>query len=474
MSDKKLIHNLYYQPKGVWVGDIMPYGKDGTFYLYDMRDDRREGPITYPFGWSLATTKDFVHYTDCGDSIKKGTDNDRDQFIYSGCVFEAKGKVHAFYTGHNRIWEKQGKTSQVLLYAYSDDFKTWTKSDKLPALVPQKGYDNADWRDPWVIWSEEKNEYLLLLGSRLEGPKTRQTGRLVYFTSKNLEDWEFQGDFWVSNRFTMIEMPDVFKMGDWWYLVYTEYSEQCKTRYVMSRSIDGPWITPADDAFDGRSYYAARTAFDGERRVLFGWVASREDEDDAKSFQWAGTFVPHEVYQRDDGTLGVKVVDSLWQSFAPAKPVKDIEVSSKYGRKESEVINETANTFKLEANVTFTPETRDFSLRLRKNFETDESYEFLFSMVDQQLRFDCNPNFPWLRMLANGLDRPLHLEPNKEYNLKLVADGSVLTLYVDGTVLKARGYTYFGKGLTAAVNEGCIKMTNIRYSDRIENPPDRW
>jgi beta-fructofuranosidase len=148
MLDKNLVHTLYYQPKGAWVGDIMPYGKNGTFYLYDQRDDRREGPITAPFGWSLATTKDFVHYTDCSDSIKKGTDNDRDQFIYAGSVFEAKGKVHAFYTGHNRIWQNQGKTSEVLLHAYSDDFKTWVKSDKLAALVPQKGYDNgnsSDW-----------------------------------------------------------------------------------------------------------------------------------------------------------------------------------------------------------------------------------------------------------------------------------------------------------------------------------------
>ena len=92
----------------------------------------------------------------------------------------------------------------------------------------------------------------------MQGPKTEQSGRVVAFTSKDLKNWQFQGDFWVAGKYTMIEMPDLFKIGDWWYLIYTEYSDQSKTRYVMSQSLQGPWITPADDAFDGRAYYAAR------------------------------------------------------------------------------------------------------------------------------------------------------------------------------------------------------------------------
>ena len=56
------MHKVYYQPEGIWVGDIMPYGEDGTFYLYHQRDTRNPGPFGEPFGWALATTKDFVNY----------------------------------------------------------------------------------------------------------------------------------------------------------------------------------------------------------------------------------------------------------------------------------------------------------------------------------------------------------------------------------------------------------------------------
>ena len=39
------------------------------------------------------------------------------------------------------------------------------------------------------------------------------------------------------------------------------------------------------------------------------------------SWDWAGTFVCHEIYQRPDGTLGVKLPDSMLSAFEPAAEV---------------------------------------------------------------------------------------------------------------------------------------------------------
>ena len=111
--------HLFYQPKDVWVGDVMPFGKDGTFYLYHQRDTRDPAPLAegQPFGWSLATTQDFVTYQEHGTAIPHGGEDDQDQFIYAGTVYEAKGEVRAFYTGFNRNYLREGKTSQVLMQA---------------------------------------------------------------------------------------------------------------------------------------------------------------------------------------------------------------------------------------------------------------------------------------------------------------------------------------------------------------------
>ena len=422
-------YKVYYQPEGVWIGDVMPYGKDGKFYLYHQRDTRNPGPLvlSQPFGWSLATTEDFVNYKDFGESLHRGGDDEVDQFIYAGSAFEAEGKIHAFYTGFNREFEKMGEVSQILLH----------------------------------VWNDEKEEYLLILGARKEGPKTQQTGRVVHFTSKDLENWEFKGDFWAPNLYTMIEMPDLFKMGDWWYLVYTEYSDKSKMRYRMSKNIDGPWISPKDDSFDGRAYYAGRTAFDGKRRILFGWVPTKGNNDDLNNFEWGGTFVPHELYQREDGSLGVKLPDDLWNSFTGKDEIKSIELKAISQRTEKILYKNTGDLFAFEATIKFSEGTRDFGIRLFKDIDNDESYEFLFSLVDNQLIFDKNPCYPWFQVMNKGLDRQINLKPNTEYNLRLICDQDIFTIYIDGVGLNTRVYDKFGDSLSVIVTDGSLEMSNI-------------
>lgn len=191
--------HLFYQPKDVWVGDVMPFGKDGTFYLYHQRDTRDPAPLAegQPL-WVVARDhpglRD-VPGTRNGDP--RGGEDDQDQFIYAGTVYEAKGEVRAFYTGFNRNYLREGKTSQVLMQAKacSDDYATWKKTGVAVELTPQPGYDGRNWRDPFVIWDDDRKEYLLVLGTRKgdDPSKTLQTGRLVHFTSKDLEHWAVQG-----------------------------------------------------------------------------------------------------------------------------------------------------------------------------------------------------------------------------------------------------------------------------------------
>ena len=196
------MYQLYYQPEGIWVGDIMPYGKEGQFYVYHQRDTRNPGPFGEPFGWALATTKDFVDYKDYGESLKRGTDEEADQFIYAGSVFETEAGFHAFYTGYNREFLKAGKTSQTLLHATSTDGITWEKSKEALEIPPQEGYDKRNWRDPFVLWDEEREEYLLILGARKGEDKRKQTGRLVHFTfpSVSLVATSFLSESLIVNR----------------------------------------------------------------------------------------------------------------------------------------------------------------------------------------------------------------------------------------------------------------------------------
>ena len=83
----------------------------------------------------------------------------------------------------------------------------------------------------------------------------------------------------------------------------------------MARSLSGPWLTPADDTFDGRAFYAAKTAGDGERRFLFGWNPTRQGETDTGAWQWGGNLVVHELRQQLDGTLAVSQPESVAEAY---------------------------------------------------------------------------------------------------------------------------------------------------------------
>lgn len=455
------MHHLYYQFPGTWFGDCMPFGYDNKFYLYHQRDNRNPGPFGEPFGWDLATTSDFVSYEDRGVAVPRGTDEEQDQFIFAGSVFEGEGMFHIFYTGYNRDYPKAGKASQVLMHATSEDLIHWNKTKESLTFTPQEGYDPDDWRDPFVIWNEEDKECLLIMGARKIGPKTEQTGRTVQFTSKNLKDWVFKGDFWAPDLYTMHEMPDLFKIGDWWYHIISEYSDKNKIIYRMSKSLKGPWLAPKDDAFDGRAYYAGRTFCLNGQRILFGWVPTREDCDDTKNFEWAGTFVAHEIFQREDGTLGVKMPDTVWNAFGQSKKIENISIDAPYKRQEAVLDTECGSIFKFEADITFAEGTKDFGIRLLENEAAGQSYQFIFNVKENRYIFEKNPNWPWFGCMNIGLERPIMLKAGKTYNIRVIVDGTIATLYVDGVALNARMYSELGDSLSMFVTNGKIEITNV-------------
>lgn len=456
------MQQLYYQPHGYWFGDCMPFYHDGQFYLYHQRDTRKPGPFGEPFGWALARTTDFVHFEDLGESLERGGDEAQDQFIFAGSLFEANGTFYAMYTGYNRDYPKQGRASQVLMLATSKDLIHWNKTDE-KLVVPQVGYDPLEWRDPYVFFNDDAQEYVMILGGRkLDGKKIR-VGRTVYFTSKDLKQWDFKGDFWAPDLFYMHEMPDIFKIGDYWYLLTTEYSDKCKTIYRMSKSLTGPWIAPVDDAFDGRAYYAARSFSDGRRRYLFGWVPTKENDDDLQNWQWGGTLVVHEVHQRADGSLGVSIPEGVASAFAKKTSLiaSPLTLSSQDSCVAHTLIQTTGDLFKFEATVQFNESTRAFGVRLFEDEATGDAYEFIIQLNEHRLIFDRTPNLPWYRNMNKGLERPLHLQPNRDYTLQLIVDDTIATLYIDGVALNTRMYAKAGQALSIYAVDGALTVQTV-------------
>ncbi len=94
-------------------------------------------------------------------------------------------------------------------------------------------------------------------------------------------------------------------MGDWWYLVFSEYSEGNKIHYRRSKNLYGPWEAPFDDAFDGRAYMQdVQHLMENEEYFLDG--CQQESITMTRTHTCGEELSCHTVFQKEDGTLGVK------------------------------------------------------------------------------------------------------------------------------------------------------------------------
>jgi len=60
----------------------------------------------------------------------------------------------------------------------------------------------------------------------------------------------------------------------------------------------------------------------GKNRYMVGWEPIRENCRDSGRHLWGGNILVHELVQREDGTLGVRMPDTIEQSFTEEIPLK--------------------------------------------------------------------------------------------------------------------------------------------------------
>ena len=123
----------------------------------------------------------------------------------------------------------------------------------------------------------------------------------------------------------MLECPDLFRMGDTWYLTY---SWDCVTYYAVGESMNGPFVAPEDNILDGQGlmegngfvFYAAKSAQWNGNTYLCGWLGRAGLSADSGIYQWAGNVMNHQLVQREDNLLGVKPPESFGEYFVREQP----------------------------------------------------------------------------------------------------------------------------------------------------------
>ncbi|HAM26760.1 MAG TPA: glycoside hydrolase [Microbacteriaceae bacterium] len=474
---------VFFQPANGWVGDVIPFEKDGEFwlfYLHELRDTPKPGT-----SWNLVTTTDNVRFEDHGVSLVHGDDSDPDFNAYTGSVVSDEvGTHHLFYTGQNPGHLGQdGSPLQLVMHATSaDGMTTWTKHPELTFGSPD-GYESADWRDPFVFQAARGGEWRMLLAARHSEGAERRRGVIAQFVSSDLMTWKPAEPFWDPRRYITLECPDVFVWGGWWYLVYSEFSESFTTHYRMAKSPDGPWIVPERDTVDGRAFYASKTAERDGRRFFFGWIASKEESRDDGAWQWAGTMSVLEAHQNADGTLGFSFAEELVESFREAVPVTfdcalPIALQAADGYAALVSNEELPAQFYVKAVLEIEPGTTECGLLLRSSSDGDQSYIVRLEPKRGRLVFDRWPraikgDMQWQ---VSGdipfeveLERPCDLSPG-EHTLEVVVDGDLCVAVLDRQVaLSTRIYGHLDGRIGVFAGEGTAIIRDLQVLQRTDN-----
>lgn len=310
------------------TGDAIPFYHEGKYHIFSLTSP--PGTTVYPARlrttWSHSVSEDLVHWQELPTALFPGEGDEPDASgVWTGSVVYGEGKYHAFYTGYCLT----ARFQQTICHAVSEDGIAWEKDPANPVITPLvELYEEGDWRDPYVFYNKEDGCYWMLLSARkLDMPVTRR-GCVVLYRSKDLADWDYYGPLYAPGHTNCPECPEMYKIGDTWYLSYSRFSEFVNTIYRVSKSPFGPWRKPKKDGIGGRRFYAAKSMEDAKgRRFYFAWAHDRAEKSDRGEWYWGGAFcVPHEVVAAPEGGLDVKMPreyvaayqDAVNWSYVPA------------------------------------------------------------------------------------------------------------------------------------------------------------
>ena len=485
--------STHFQPPNGFVGDVIPFEHEGTAWLFYLLDERPDAPPlerSTGMPWGAVTTTDFVDFEDRGVVLPSGGPEASDFDCYTGSVVQDEtGALHLFYTGHNpRITiEADGgpKDAQVVCHATSDgDLTDWTKHPDwdFPALA---GYSPEDWRDPFVFRPAADRPWQMLLATRRRDDPYRRSGLVARLESDDLVTWRDAEPLWEPHRFITQECPDVFQWGEWWYLVYSEFSDAFCTRYRIATSPDGPWLAPTDDTVDGRAFYAAKTVALGDDRFFVGWIATKDGRRDEGAWQWAGTMATLQAHQRPDGSLRFDLPDAVQAAYrhesdvtAQLEPVNGADGTVGNGattRYASWVGPELPAEALVVADVVIEPGTASLGLLLRTSDDGEEGYALRLEPDRNRVVFDRWPRGStgteqWQILgdvpHAVELERPVELAPGA-HRIQVHLDGDICVAVIDGSVaLSTRLYDRRAGRLGLFTQDGAMTLQRLAIRTR--------
>lgn len=449
----------YFKPKGnLFVGDCIPFSKDGTYYYYWLLDSAHHKSLNGLGGhqWVLSKSTDLKTWKQY--PIVLGIDEAWEKSICTGSLVFYKGKYYAFYA--TRLIN-DGKVNEQLSYAISNDGVHFEKQKPNPFYTSAPGYSKRNFRDP-KVFVDANGEFHLFVASEQENPVLKNAGGcLVHLSSKDLKTWTVHEPI-LTGQGSVPECPDYFLWKGWYYLVYSDNSN---TFYVKSRKPYGPWEEPRFQALNEDWANVIKTAeFKNGRRIAAAWIPSRYDGKDDEQEIFGGNSLFRELTQEPDGTLNTRFPAEMIPTTAPAIDAKIIEdIHAKMVGRNSIAINAPASVG--AAHVENVPENCRITLVIDP-VGLNEGYGF-YVHSGKKAEGGYNINFSASAKTVsigntsieavNGLDKPITVD--------IVLKDGIIDMDVDHRrTIVNRTYEQTGSFLWFYAKHGKVSFRSIKIS----------
>ncbi|MFH0267368.1 MULTISPECIES: glycoside hydrolase family 32 protein [Vibrio] len=291
----------HIQSKSGWIND--PNGlcfHKGRYHVFFQHHPHT--PKWGPMHWGHVSSTDLIHWEHHPIALTPGDEG----MCFSGSAVSVGDELALIYTGHK--WLKEDHNDDYMVQhqclATSKDGVNFQKK----GIVIASAYNSeiVHFRDP-KVWNENNAWHMVV------GVKENDQGKVAYYRSDNLEQWEFINILGTADAKRdegyMWECPDFFKLGDKHILICSPQgmsSNQYERRNLFQNGyfvgqfnvVNGEFSRGNFKELDyGHDFYACQTFLDDEgRRIAIAWMDMWESAMPEQAFGRAGALtIPREL-----------------------------------------------------------------------------------------------------------------------------------------------------------------------------------
>ncbi|MBE6607746.1 MAG: hypothetical protein E7633_04260 [Ruminococcaceae bacterium] len=247
----------WYPGNGVFVGDCMPYRKDGEYHVLYLKD-RHHHRSKWGLGahqWEHISTKDFKKWNIHPMAVP--ITDPSEGSICTGSWIRSDNKEYLYYT----VRRGKGEPATICRSISLDGYH-FTKDTDFGFTVSEK-YHAASARDPKVISGEDGAFHMFLTTSLLSEGK----GCLAHYISLDMESWsECESPIYIAPDGAQPECPDYFKYNGKYYLIFSLHG---RAHYMFSDKPFKDFVMPENPIIPCAS--VPKGAFWDNRIIFIGF-----------------------------------------------------------------------------------------------------------------------------------------------------------------------------------------------------------